>query len=282
MIVIGGGTDGMGRGLALARAIRGDRVIAIGNSESKGTALVAEAAARGVGERIRFFRADLSTIAGTRQVMDRIAADYQVVDALALFANRQGPTRRVTAEGLENTFALYYLSRYLLGYGLLPLLSTSDSPVVVNVAGVGMTKGSIHWDDLQLERKYSMIQAQLQAGRANDLLGVAFAERVGVRVPYVLYHPGFTKSGDLSSLPAAIRAAIKLAAKLSAHSIEESIAPIHEFIENPPDAPLSAIDRGKHLPLTLETLDPADAKRLAEATEDLLNAHDAKPPAENG
>jgi pyocin large subunit-like protein len=62
-------------------------------------------------------------------------------------------------------------------------------------------------------------------------------------VRYVLYHPGFTKSGDLSPLPAVLRASIRAAARVSARPVAESVAPIHGFIDNPPDTPLTAIDR---------------------------------------
>ncbi|WP_406398733.1 hypothetical protein [Streptomyces uncialis] len=54
--------------------------------------------------------------------------------------------------------------------------------------------------------------------------------------------------------------------------MEESVAPVHGFIDHPPAAPLTAIDRGKPVPPTLRTLDPADAERLAEMTEALLDA----------
>jgi NAD(P)-dependent dehydrogenase (short-subunit alcohol dehydrogenase family) len=271
-IVISGGTDGMGKALGLARAERGDQVIAIGSTTAKGKALMAEAAARGVS--VRFLLADLATIAGTRQAIDHILDRHDRVDALVLFANRQAPRRILTTDGLERTFALYYLSRYLLGHGLRAALDRSASPVIVNVAGVGSTKGSVHWDDLRLDNGYSMINAQLQAGRANDLLGVAFAQSSGSRARYVLYHPGFTRSGDLSPLPTALRAAIQATAAASARPVAASIEPIHGFIDNPPAAPLTAIDRDKILPLTYETLDPGDATRLSTATGQLLARHD--------
>ncbi len=260
----------MGRGLALARARRGDTVIAIGSSAVKGNALLDDAARIGGSERIEFIRADLSSVAESRVVVDDITERYHAIDVLALFANRQAPVRVTTAEGLEQTFALYYLSRYLLSHGLAPLLDRGDAGVIVNVAGVGMTKGEIHWDDLQLQHSYGMMTAQLQAGRANDLLGVALASEREHRVRSVLYHPGFTRSGDLSMLPVALRTSIRAAARLSARPIAESIAPIHGFIDAPPSVPLSAVDRGKVVPLTLRTLDPADARRLDEATRALL------------
>lgn len=275
VVVVSGGTDGMGRALALARAERGDHVVIIGSNPDKGRRTVADAHRIGAAGQFDFVRADLSSVADTRAAVREIAGRHEAVDALCLFANRQSPRRVVTPEGLERTFALYYLSRHVLGHELAPLLSRSASPVIVNVAGVGTTKGEIHWDDLQLERGYSTITAQLQAGRANDLLGVAHAAQPENPIRYVLYHPGFTKSGDLTPLPAAARVFIRVAAALAARTVERSVQPIHEFIDHPPAAALTAIDRGRTLPLTLETLDPGDAERLSLAAERLLADVDA-------
>lgn len=265
-LVVSGGTDGMGRALALARAALGDRVVAIGSDPVKGTRLVEQAPS----DLVEFVRADLSTVTGTREAITRITTEHEHVDALVLFANRQAPTRRVTSEGLEHTFALYYLSRYLLCHGLTSALARSRSPVIVNVAGVGMTKGEIHWDDPLLEHGYGMVTAQLQAGRANDLLGVDHARRHGERVPHVLYHPGFTRSGDLTPLAPPLRVALRAVALLAARPVEKAIAPIHGFVDSPPPRPLTAIDRNRRLPLDLPTLDPHDATRLTELTEVLL------------
>jgi NAD(P)-dependent dehydrogenase (short-subunit alcohol dehydrogenase family) len=266
----------MGRALTLARAARGDRVLAIGSNAGKGERLLADAPAAG---RIDFIRADLATIAGTRGAIAAITELALAIDALALFANRQAPRRTQTPEGLEATFALYYLSRYLLSHELTPALSASASPVIVNVAGTGIIRGAICWEDLQLTRGYSMIRAQLQAGRANDLLGVAYAAAHGGTVPYVLYHPGFTRSGDLSVLPAPLRLAARAAARL-ARPVEASVAPVHDFIDRPPSAPLTAIDRGRPVPPGLPTLDPADASRLARVTSALLSGTDVRDQAE--
>jgi NAD(P)-dependent dehydrogenase (short-subunit alcohol dehydrogenase family) len=262
-VIISGGTDGMGRATALARLARGDRVTVLGSSERKGQALVAAAA----NPRLSFLRADLSSIAEVRRVVREIAAQYESVDALALFANRVSPRRTETPDGFESTFALYYLSRYLLGRELAPLLDASPAPVIINVAGVGNTAGQIHWDDPQLTANYGQIKAQLQAGRANDLLGVAATGKAR----YVLYHPGFTRSGlDGHSNPL-IRGVLKLMATMFANPVDRSVRPIIDWIETPPSAPLTAVDRGKPVDLALKTLDPTDAARLRDYTEALLD-----------
>ena len=256
-IVISGGTDGMGRATALARRELGDTVVVIGSSEAKGRAL---------GPGITFLPADLSSVAAVRGVVDTVSERFGAVDALVLCANRPSPARRETAEGLEYTFALYYLSRYLLAEGLRPRLEAAPAPVIVNVAGVGVTKGEIAWDDLQLRSGYGLVRAQLQAGRLNDLLGAGHEGRAR----YVLYHPGFTRSGDLSPLSPPLRIALRALARVAARPVAASIRPIVELIDNPPAARLTALDRGRVLDPALPTLDPAAAARLRAATEALL------------
>ncbi|KXK59414.1 short-chain dehydrogenase [Micromonospora rosaria] len=261
VVVVSGGTNGMGRALALGRADRGDRVLVLGRNRERGEALA--------GSGIDFLPVDLSSMAETRQVIAHILTEHQVVDALALFANAVAPRRTVTGEGLERTFALYYLSRHLLSFGLRPALDRAAAPVIVNVAGVGVTKGGVRWADPQLAAGYSMVAAQLQAGRANDLLGVGFAQRSGSRARYVLYHPGFTRSGDRGPLPLVLRGLLA-AVSVAARPVADAVAPIHRFLDAPPAAPLTAVDRDKRLPLSFPTLDPRDAERLMDLTEELL------------
>ncbi|TDB95590.1 SDR family NAD(P)-dependent oxidoreductase [Actinomadura sp. 7K534] len=269
-VIISGGTTGMGRAVALERLARGDHVTVIGSSQARGRALLDQAA----DPNLRFLRADLSSIAEVERVVAHISERHRAIDALALFANRVSPKRRQTADGLEFTFALYYLSRHLLGHGLRPLLDDAPHPVIINVAGVGNTAGRIFWDDPQLTRRYGQVRAQLQAGRANDLLGVAFAGQAESKARYVLYHPGFTRSGADSHPNPLARNAIKLLARLFARPVADAVRPIVEWIDRPPADPLSAIDRGKPVDLSLKTLNPDDAARLAAYTEDLLRNRD--------
>ncbi|GAA4631535.1 hypothetical protein GCM10023196_061340 [Actinoallomurus vinaceus] len=54
--------------------------------------------------------------------------------------------------------------------------------------------------------------------------------------------------------------------------METSIRPIVEWIDEPPSAPLSAVDRGRPVDPSLPTLDTNDAERLAVLTEELLRS----------
>jgi NAD(P)-dependent dehydrogenase (short-subunit alcohol dehydrogenase family) len=267
-VIISGGTTGMGRAVALERLARGDHVTVIGSNEARGRALLDHAA----DPNLRFRRADLSSIAEVERVIADIFEQHQAIDALALFANRISPEYNETPDGFEFTFALYYLSRYLLSHRLRPLLDAAPNPVIINVAGVGNTAGKIYWDDPQLTRRYGQVRAQLQASRANDLLGAAFAGQAESKVRYILYHPGFTRSGADAHPNPLIQNTIKLLARFFARPVADAVRPIVEWIDQPPEEALSAIDRGKPVDLSLKTLNPDDAARLAAYTHDLLRS----------
>ncbi|MEV4375153.1 SDR family NAD(P)-dependent oxidoreductase [Nonomuraea sp. NPDC049637] len=155
-MIITGGTDGFGKGLALHYLRQGAHVVAIGSTAGKGEALLAEAEAEAeaLAGRATFVRADLTSLAACRGVVDRLAADHPVVDKLILCAQRYRLLggRATTGEGFEHSFALAYLSRFVLSHGLHDVLRAARRPVVMNVGTPGVPLGRIHWDDLQLTR----------------------------------------------------------------------------------------------------------------------------------
>lgn len=268
-VVITGGTNGIGRGVALAELEAGSNVIAIGSDEAKGAALAGEAAA--TAGTLTFVRADLSSLAGARAATGAVREAVGAIDAVVFCANRQYLRRSENEEGIERTFSLYYLSRFVLGDGLADRLQAAQAGVIVNVAGPGMTKGSIHWADPMLRDNYRSISAQLQAGRANDLLGVGFAA-AHPSLAYVLYHPGFTRTG-FTGIPQPMRALLGLAARARARSVSESAAPVSDLIRRPPGPGLSAFDGRNPVDLTLSTFDPEAAARLLAVTEEILGRH---------
>ncbi|MFV2178427.1 SDR family NAD(P)-dependent oxidoreductase [Actinomadura sp. LOL_016] len=84
----------------------GWRVVAVASGESRGRALLADAERAGAGARAAFVRADLSTLAGMREVVAEVEATADAVDGLVFGAQRFRPRREETEDGLEFTFAL--------------------------------------------------------------------------------------------------------------------------------------------------------------------------------
>ncbi|MEU1392833.1 MULTISPECIES: SDR family NAD(P)-dependent oxidoreductase [unclassified Nonomuraea] len=272
-VIITGGTDGLGKGLALHHLRQGAHVVALGSTAAKGAALLAEAKALAAG-RATFVRADLTSPAACRGVVERLAADHPVVDKLILCAQRYRLLggRATTSEGFEHNFALAYLSRFLLSHGLHDVLRAARRPVVMNVGTPGVPLGRIHWDDLQLTRAYSGTKAILQSFRANDLLGVAFGVlHAGSGVSYVGYNPGVVSTGMPASLPQPLRAGTRAFFALFATSVPKATVPMIALLDDPPAEPFTAHWGRRRLPLDGRAFDRDDALRLHELTQELIS-----------
>ncbi|MFI9011672.1 SDR family NAD(P)-dependent oxidoreductase [Actinosynnema sp. NPDC053489] len=249
--VITGGTNGIGRALAERLAREGHRVAVVGRSA---------AAPAGV----ELVRGDLGTVAGTAAVAGQLASQFDVVDHLVLGAGRFNPRRVITADGLEHTFALYAVSRFLLVERLLPVLERSAAPVVVSLCGVAGPRGpGIRWDDLAHHRGYRPFHAVSQGARAADLLGAGFADRhPGSAVRYVLHNPMFVDSGLGAQVGGLRGRALDVAARLFARSTATAAGQVHRFLVDPPAAPLTASRAGTPVPLDRPEFDRATAARL--------------------
>lgn len=272
-IAVAGGTDGLGRAAALDRLSKGDTVVVIGRNPVKGKEFLDAAAALGAGARAHFVAADLSSIAATRAAIAAVRARVPHLDALVLCARHYRSERLVTPEGFEYTFALFYLSRFVLGHELLDLLAAAPDPVVLNVAGPGAGADGIRWDDLGFERDYHGLRALAHGGQLNDLLGIEFARRhadTGVR--YVLLHPGVVDTALSGDYDPDMAARVQ-AMRATAQTVDQAVAPILRVLDTPPTAPLTAIAQGTPLDVHGPAFAyPHAATRLFDETIDLLAA----------
>lgn len=274
-IVITGGTDGLGKGLALHYLRQGARVLAVGSTPAKGEALLAEAAGIAAADRAEFVRADLTSVRETRNLVTRVGRSCPQVDKLILCAQRYrlfGP-RTTTDEGFEHSFALAYLSRYVLSHGLRPALESAPRPAIMNVGTPGIRLGRVRFDDLQLTQGYSGTKATLQSFRANDLLGTAFAAlHPHTPIRYIGYNPGVVSTGMPNHLPQPLRAVAKANFALFATSVPKAVAPMARLLDDPPNEPFTAYRGKRQLPRDGSAFDQDAALRLHHITHDLVEA----------
>ncbi|MBB2943175.1 NAD(P)-dependent dehydrogenase (short-subunit alcohol dehydrogenase family) [Actinoplanes lutulentus] len=243
-VVITGGTRGIGGALASRLTARGDRVVALGSAD-----------------------ADLSSVRETEDLVSKLP---DRIDLLVLAAGSFSTRRRETAEGLEHTFAVSVLSRFLLVERLLPALARGTDPVVVSLCGVGgIPAGRIRWDDLQLTRDFSLFTSTMQGARILDLLGTGFADRHPESpVRYVLYNPLFVNSGMHRQLDQPLRTIVGAAASVLGQSPDASADRLERAIDELTAAKLTALRRGKPVSVTTG---PADAERLYAALDGLVS-----------
>ncbi|MFC9531653.1 SDR family NAD(P)-dependent oxidoreductase [Streptomyces sp. NPDC057717] len=190
--LITGATQGLGRGIALDLATRGDTLLLHGRDAGRLEAVVADVREAAPDATVRTYLADLSDLGQVRAMADRIRGAEPRLDALVNNAVAGGgaePLRReVSAQGHELRFAVNHLAPYALIRGLLPLLTASAPARVVNVASMGQER--IDFDDVMLERDYEGLRAYCRSKLA--LIMATFelgAELEGTGVTVNALHP---------------------------------------------------------------------------------------------
>ncbi len=175
-ILITGSTDGLGEATAEKFARCGANVLVHGRSEQKlERALAKMGADRGA--RVRGMLADLSSLEQTR----RLARDIERrVDRLDALVNNAGVVemngRRESHDGFEMTFAVNYLSHFLLTAELMPLLRESAPVRIVNVASLG--QAPVDFEDPMAERDYEGFRAYAQSKLAQIMFTIELARRL--------------------------------------------------------------------------------------------------------
>lgn len=134
-VLVTGGASGLGKGIAMHCLKMGNRIIVIGSSQKNGDAFLNEARQLGTNERAVFMQADLSLISENKRIVEEIKSRFPALDTLIFCATKHSKEYTETAEGFELTFALDYLSRFILSYGLKECLEKTETPIIMNVCG---------------------------------------------------------------------------------------------------------------------------------------------------
>jgi hypothetical protein len=265
-ILITGGTNGIGKGVAMHCLKKGDRVIVVGNSSANGDIFYNEAKQLGADKRAVYLQANLSLIKENRRIIEEVQSRFQSLDIAVFCAAKNSKAYTETKEGIELVFALSYLSRFILSYGLTECMEKAEKPVIVNVCGSGM-KGEVNWNDLQHKNNFDA-SVMFHSSRLNDLLGVAFAQRHASKVKYILYNPWAVQTpGMMETLNTPLS---RLVYKFIGKPVDKAIVPLTELLDNPPAAALSAYRERKELALSLPSYNQENAEKLYNITSQLL------------
>lgn len=193
--LITGGTSGIGKTTALGLARLGATLILVGRDSQRGTEAVKEIRDLSQNQALEFIQADLSLRSQVRRLAQRVLDSY---DQLHVLVNNAGVVvshRRLTAEGVETTFAINHLAPFLLTELLLNRLEQSAPARIVNVASGVHWSGKIVLDDLQGERGYRPFAAYSNSKLANILFTRELARRLeGTEVTANCLHPGMVRT----------------------------------------------------------------------------------------
>ena len=174
-VLVTGATDGLGQHVARELAAKGATVLLQGRSQERLEAILEDVCGQEGGGEARSYLADLSSLAAVRGLAERILADEGRLEVLVNNAGIISRERRVSEDGVELTFAVNYLSHFLLTGLLMPLLRYSAPARIVNVASAGQSP--IDFSDPMLEGEYDAMRAYSQSKLAQIMFTFDLAER---------------------------------------------------------------------------------------------------------
>lgn len=270
-VLVTGAGGGIGRETARALARMGATVV-IGARDVVRAQPVVDEIVR-AGGRADALAIDVSSLGDVCRAAQQLAVAHPVLDVLVNNAGVITRRREITPEGHERMWATNFLGHFLLTVLLLPALRRATSPRVVNVASVAQQKGRIHWEDVELTRRFHPFVAYAQA----KLALVLFTRELARREPGIAanaVHPGGVYTGIYRVLPRPILWYLRLRLETPAHGA----APVVRLAAAPELDGVTGryFDRWKEAAPARAARRDEDARRLWDLAEQAVNVGSEK------
>jgi NAD(P)-dependent dehydrogenase (short-subunit alcohol dehydrogenase family) len=212
VVVITGATAGIGKSAAERLAGLGARIVMVARDQGRADQALAPLRAIAPNAAHCAYYADLSLLGEVKRVGAEIASAEPRIDVLVNNAGGFFPTRKITAEGIERTFALNHMAYFVLTHCLRERLLAAAPARIISTASVAHLPRVIDFDDLQTSKRYGLLVAYGRSKLCNILFTRELSRRwAGTGITVNCLHPGFVasrfgkESGGL--LPLVLRAA---------------------------------------------------------------------------
>ena len=273
VILITGGTNGIGKQAAFDLARMGGTIVITARDAAKGARVVAELKTASGNDQIDLITGDLSRMADCVAVAKAFKARYSRLDVLLNNAGAIFDTQQKTADGYEQTFALNHLSYFLLARELMDVLKASAPARIVNVASGAHIGAKLNFDDLMNAQRYSSMRVYGQSKLANIMFSYALARRLaGTGVTTNALHPGFVNTGFGHNGSALMRTVVGLMQRVMALKPEQGAATMVYLASSPEVAGKTGLYWEKCKPITSSAASMVidDQERLWMASEAFL------------
>ncbi len=210
LVLITGGTGGIGKQTAIGLARLGALVVVNGRDPERGAQGVAEIKQASGSDAVELLLADMASQGQVRQLARAFSARHRRLDVLINNAGCAPNARRLTEDGLESAFAVNVAAPYLLTQLLHEQLAAAGPARVINLAG-GIPFGRIDPQNLQAERSFGRFAVYSHTKRMMLALSLVFARRLeGSGISVNVAYPGQADTALLQSqtpeqMPAVLR-----------------------------------------------------------------------------
>ena len=192
--MITGANSGIGKATAIGLSKLGAHLVLVCRNQERAESAIKDIKEKSGNELIDLLIADLSSQNEIHRVVSEFKDKYEKLDVLINNAGVNLPKRTFTVDEIESTFAVNYLSYFMLSILLFEDLKKGDPARIVNVASSIQAK-SIDFENLNGEKNYGQLKAYSLSKLAVILFTHEFANKLnGTGVIVNCLHPGFVKT----------------------------------------------------------------------------------------
>lgn len=200
--LITGANSGIGFELAKGMAQRNYHTVMLCRNRQKGESAREKIIQSTTNPNVDLMIADLSSQKSIREFADIFNSEYEHLDVLFNNAGANFFNRQMSEDNIEMTFAVNYLSVFLLTNLLLPKLKNSPSARIITTTGDYNKKMKINFDDINLESNFSVTNAANQAIMAKFLFTFELSRRlINSNITTNCYYPGAVRTGLQKKMP---------------------------------------------------------------------------------
>lgn len=213
-VLITGGTNGMGKGVAkiLAGADGASHeIILLGRNKILGEQVIKEIETTTSNKQISFIACDLTKLSDVSDAIREVQDNHDYLDGIFINAGLgYAAERKETEDGMDPHFQVNYLSHFMLTLNLLDLLAKSEKGGRVIFNATKTKKDQIYWEDLQLSNKWSfeagIHQAMVAKRMLMNKLHHIYSKHEDSSISFIGFHISKTVwSNQLNIIPSPMR-----------------------------------------------------------------------------
>jgi retinol dehydrogenase 14 len=206
-VLVTGATSGIGLEASVKVAGMGAQLALVARDRARGEAAVAAVKKRSGSNAVTLMLCDFASLSQIRALAAEVVATCPKLHVLVNNAGLVAPTKQLTDDGIERTFAVNHLAPFLLTNLLLDHLIRSAPARIVVVASAAHRGGDLPFDNLQFEHDgYGIMRAYARSKLANVLFTSELARRLaGTGVTANSLHPGAVATNIWSHAPRYLR-----------------------------------------------------------------------------
>ena len=260
-VLITGASSGIGKCTALMLAPQQPRLVLLCRDPNRGKAVADQIARETGNEKIELLIADLAVQSAIHHAAEEFLLKHDRLDVLINNAGIGARERKLTPDGIEQTFAVNHCAYFLLTNLLLSALKASSPSRIINVSSEAHRNVTLDFEDLQGEKRFAGFRAYSITKLCNVLFTYELARRLnGTGVTANVLHPGYLNTAIFRETSGIVRFLVRMTAGKPEKGAE---AIVHLATDSELENVSGKYFRGrKQVQSSAASYDEATAKRL--------------------